>query len=194
LVSTEPAAAQFAHLLLSRATNFDQVIDGMLELRWKCRGLRAAEQALYEQMSSHDVPWLKKAKEQERFLLGWDQMIAACGEASTAEMEFGSSAAHLLRHLKHTAVALWQRDDEELIHHGRSALKKLLENISPDDWDQSHPWSLRPVRTAAWHYLNTPDRAMFDAAHRVFRAPRSDVEARMRLLVNSLGRSRARAA
>ena len=89
----------FAHLLLSRADNFDQVIDGMLELRWKCRRLRAAESAIYEQLSSYDVSWLKKMREQERFLRGWDQMIAACGEASTAEMEFGNSGAHLLRHL-----------------------------------------------------------------------------------------------
>lgn len=176
----------FAHLLLSRAANFDQVIDGMLELRWKCRGLRAAERALYEQMSSHDVAWLKKAKEQERFLRGWDQMIAACGEASTAEMEFGNSAAHLLRHLKHSALAFWQRDEEELLHHGRSVLRKFLESISAEDWDQTHPYTLRPVRTAAWQYLNTPDRAMFDAAHRVFKAPRDEVELRMRLLVNTL--------
>jgi hypothetical protein len=184
----------FAHLLLSRAENFDQVIDGMLELRWKCRRLRAAESALYEQLSSHDVSWLKKMKEQERFLRGWDQMIAACGEASTAEMEFGNSGAHLLRHLKHSALAILQGEEEELLHHGRSLLQKFLESISVDDWEQTHACLVRPVRTAAWKYLNTPDRAMYDAAHRVFKAPRKEVEVRMSLLVNSLGQHAERAA
>jgi hypothetical protein len=184
----------FAHLVLSRASNFDQVIDGVLELRHKCRGLRAAQTELHELMSSRDVGTLAKAKARDNFLRGWNQMIAACGEASTAEMEFANSQAHFLRHLKRTAFAAVRKDGEEFAHHGRAMLEKFFESVSSDDWDQTHPWTLRPVRTAAWHYLNAPDRAMHEAAHRVFKAPRNVVEARMRLLVNVLTQYSARAA
>jgi hypothetical protein len=67
----------------------------------------------------------------------------------------------------------------------------LLEVFGNEEWQRSHPWTLRPIRSAAWEYLIAPDRAMHEAAHRIFGIPRGMVEARMRLLVQALSVPRA---
>jgi hypothetical protein len=180
--------------VLSRASTFSEVMDITLTFRRKCKPLRDAEQELHEIMSSRDIGALEKAKQRDRFLGGWNKMIAACGETSAAEMEFANSTAHFLRHAKQTAFAVIKRDGEEALQHGHDAIKKLLESCSAEEWDEAHPWTLRPMRTAAWQYLTAPDRAMHDAAHRILKIPRTIVEARMRLLVNVLRQYSARAA
>jgi len=181
----------FAHLVLSKAATFDEALEIMLNYRHVCEPLRRSADGLFAYISSPDVGPLAKAKEREKFLGSWDAMIAACGQASTARMVFANSHAQFLRHAGQAAAAAFQLDMEDTLSHGRKAISKLLEAISDEEWEGNHPWTLRPVRSAAWHYLQAPDRAMHDAAHRIFGIPRSVVEARMRLLVQALHLPRA---
>ena len=176
----------FAHLVLSKAKTFDEALDIMLNYRHVCAPLRQSANDLFAYISSPDVGPLAKAEERGKFLGSWDAMIAACGQASTARMVFANSHAQFLRHGGKAAVAALQLDIEDTLSHGRKAISKFLEAISDEEWEHNHPWTLRPVRSAAWHYLQSPDRAMHDAANRIFGIPKSVVEARMRLLVQAL--------
>ena len=181
----------FAHLVLSKAATFDEAIDIMLHYRHACAPLRKAADELVALISSPDVAPLAKAEERDKFLGSWDAMIAACGQTSTVRMVFANSQAQFLRHGGQAAAAALQFDIEATVSHGRKAISKFLELIGKDEWERNHPWTLRPIRTAAWHYLQAPDRAMHDAAHRIFGIPRGIVEARMRLLVEALSYQRA---
>ena len=181
----------FAHLVLSKAASFDQALEIMLEYRRRCEPIRNAVDDLYALMSSPDVGAVKKAEERDKFMGSWDTMIAACRQTSTAQMVFANSQAQLLRHSGQAAAALFQQDIEDTLGHGRKALSKFLELIGDEEWERNHPWTLRPVRAAAWEYLAAPDRAMHDAAHRIFGISPTIVEARMRLLVEVLSYRRA---
>jgi hypothetical protein len=72
---------------------------------------------------------------------------------------------------------------EATYDHGRKAISK--------EWQCNDPYTLRPIRSAAWQYLGSPDRAMHDAAHRIFGIPRGIVEAQLRLLSKMLSLPRA---
>jgi hypothetical protein len=181
----------FAHLVLSKAQTFDQALEIMLDYRQRCAPIRDAVDDLYALMSSPDVGAMRKAEERDKFMGSWDTMIAACGQTSTAKMMLANSQAQLLRHSGQAAAALFQRDIEDTVHHGRKALDKFMELIGEEEWERNHPWTLRPVRVAAWEYLLAPDRAMYDAAHRIFGISPPIVEARMRDLIEALARRRA---
>ena len=181
----------FAHLVLSKAATFDEALEIMLQYRHQCTPLRRAADELFACMSSPDVGALEKAEQRDKFLASWDAMIAACGQASTARMVFANSQAQFLRHGAKAAAAAFQRDIEATVDHGRKAIWKLLETIDDEEWECNNPCTLRPLRSAAWQYLVSPDRAMHDAAHRIFGIPPGIVEARMQLLSATLSLPRA---
>jgi hypothetical protein len=87
----------------------------MLEYRHKCEPLRSAADELFAIVSSPDVDAIEKAEVRDKFLGSWDAMVAACGEASTAQLVFANSQAQFLRHgaqARIAASARHRRDDQ----------------------------------------------------------------------------------